>query len=507
MPSRYFVKILLVSCLVSLSIYGQARAHKIGDRWSAKVDALDARVRSLERTIPQLMREGDVPGLSIVIIRDAQIYWHRGFGLKNNEQRGRIEDSTIFEIASLTKPVLAYGALKLVDAGKLDLDTPLVKYLPGNYVEGDDRSAQITARMVLSHTTGLQNELHPGERLKIHFIPGERFSYSGEGFIYLQKVIEHITGDRFDAFMKKTVFEPLGMTSASYVWLNQYEDLMANGHNAAGIVAERNQPAEVRISWLHMSALDYSKFIIAVMNGNGLNESTAKLMRTPQVRVNERCIFCLSPGSGQVSPSLSWGIGWGIEHSEVGDAIWHWGENRGEFQTFAMAYPKEKIGLVVFTNSGNGLSILPDIVSKVIGGTHPAFAWMGYERYNSPKKIQFRANNLPIKILFKDILLHGQTAINQYRRVHNRAGSGKLNENQLNTLGYWLKGKNRLKEAIEIFKINTDQFPNSSNAFDSLGEAYMELGDKELAVKFYKKSLELNPDNTNAVEMLKKLQN
>jgi tetratricopeptide (TPR) repeat protein len=105
-------------------------------------------------------------------------------------------------------------------------------------------------------------------------------------------------------------------------------------------------------------------------------------------------------------------------------------------------------------------------------------------------------------------LLRGQTALNEYRVVHKDGpGPGKLTEDQVNTLGYWLKGKKRLKEAVEVFKMNTEDFPNSSNAFDSLGEVYMDIGDKAAAIKGYQKSLELNPKNTNAVEMLKKLQN
>jgi tetratricopeptide (TPR) repeat protein len=143
-----------------------------------------------------------------------------------------------------------------------------------------------------------------------------------------------------------------------------------------------------------------------------------------------------------------------------------------------------------------------------MGGIHPAFAWMGYELYNSLKKNQLRAYNLPIKILFNDILLRGEVAISQYRQFNkNRSGPGALNEDQVNTLGYWLKGKKRLQEAIEVFNMNTEDFPNSWNAYDSLGEAYMENGDKELAVKYYKKSLELNPNNANAVETIKRLQN
>ena len=311
--------------------------------------------------------------------------------------------------------------------------------------------------------------------------------------------MERVTGERFDVFMKKTVFDPLGMKSASYVWRDDYESLMANGHNAAGVVAERSKPTEVKAPWLHMTPLDYSKFVIAIMNGVGLKKTTATLMLTPQAHINEGCIFCLSPGAGRVSSSLSWGLGWGLERTGAGDAFWHWGENRGEFQTFAMAYPKEKIGIVVFTNSGNGFSILPELVSEAIGGGHPAFAWMGYELYTSPS---------PTKLLFKDILSRGEAAISQYRQSReNMSGAGVLNEDQVNSLGYWLLGRRRVKEAIEVFKINVEDFPNSSNAYDSLGEAYMVHDDKQLAIKYYQKSLELNPNNTNAVEAIKKLQN
>ena len=136
------------------------------------------------------------------------------------------------------------------------------------------------------------------------------------------------------------------------------------------------------------------------------------------------------------------------------------------------------------------------------------FAWMNYDRYDSRKRIQLRAYNAPIRALFDEILERGEAAISDYRRTR-KSGSAVtlLNENQVNSLGYWLKGKKRLHEAIEVFKMNTEDFPNSSNAYDSLGEAYMDNGDKELAIKNYKRSLELNPSNLNAIEMIKRLQN
>src|SRR6267143_790144 len=463
-------------------------------------------IARLEELIPRLMSEGDVPGLSIVLIHNGRVSWHRGFGVKNVETKASIDDVTIFETASLTKPVFAYGVLKLVDNGKLDLDTPLARYLPGIYVEGDARANLITARMVLSHTTGLQNELHPGELLQIHFNPGERFSYSGEGFLYLQRVVEHITGERLDVYMKRMVFDPLGIRSASYVWQDRYETLMANGHNAASVVAERIKPTEVKLAWLHMNPLDYSKFVIAIMNGIGLRKTTATLMLTPQVHIDESCVFCLSPGTGRVSSSLSWALGWGLERIEGRDAFWHWGENRGEFQTFVVAYPRQKVGVVIFTNSGNGFSIIPEIVSQAIGGKHPEFAWMGYEPYNSPKFLAHRTEILPAKTLYEAILLRGSAALAEYREGRKtRSGSEVLNEDQMNKIGYWLL-KKRVNEAIEVFKMNVTDYPNSANAYDSLGEAYLVAGNKPEAIKNYQRSLALNPGNDNARQMIQNLE-
>jgi CubicO group peptidase (beta-lactamase class C family) len=453
-------------------------------------------ITHLERSIPQLMKEGDVPGLSIVLIRDARVAWHKGFGVKNADTKEPVRDSTVFEAASLSKPVFAYAVLKLVDGGQLELDKPLATYLPGAYVHNDERINLITARMVLDHTTGFQNEAAPGRPLKIYFTPGEKFSYSGEGFLYLQKVVESITGEPLDTFIQKTVLGPLGMTSSSFVWQERFETLKADGHRISGVVASKRRPTVARsYSGLHTTALDYSRFVIAVLNGTGLKKETREQMLKGQVRLDESCFSCIERSLGRLSQSLSWGLGWGLERTGAGDAVWHWGDNNGEFQSFVMAYPREKIGVVIFTNSGNGLSIIPEVVSQITGSAHAAFAWMSYEPYNSPAKI-----------LFRDILARGGAAISQYRESHvKHPGAGVLNEEQVNKLGYWLLGKDRVKEAIEVFKMNVEDFPNSSNAYDSLGEAYMIDGDKELSIKNYQRSFELNPNNTNALEMLRKL--
>src|SRR6185369_13452840 len=132
-------------------------------------------ITGLEKTIPQLMKKGDVPGLSIALIRNHRIVWSRGFGVKNAATKEPVDEGTVFEAASLSKPLFAYAVLQLVDQGKFDLDRPLSNYLPGPYLP-DERVNLITARMVLDHTTGFQNEVTPGRPLKIYFTPGEKFS-------------------------------------------------------------------------------------------------------------------------------------------------------------------------------------------------------------------------------------------------------------------------------------------------------------------------------------------
>src|SRR6185295_15686609 len=168
--------------------------------------------------------------------------------------------------------------VKLVDAGKIDLDAPLSKYLPGDYIE-DPRQSAITARRVLSHTSGLPNWRPPGQPLKIHFAPGERFSYSGEGFVYLQKAVERVTGQTLGALMKRLVFDPLRMTSSSYLWEDRYEKTKARGHDSAGVPRAMRRPAEAfSAASLHTTSLDYGRFLAAVLDGAGLKKTTAAEM-------------------------------------------------------------------------------------------------------------------------------------------------------------------------------------------------------------------------------------
>ncbi|HZN01902.1 MAG TPA: serine hydrolase [Pyrinomonadaceae bacterium] len=458
----------------------------------------NAAVSRLEQTIPHLMTEADIPGLSIAVIRDSKVMWTRGFGVTNSETKARVNDNTVFEAASLTKPVFAYAALKLIDNGKLDLDTPLVKYLPGRYDVGDDpRLDQITARHVLSHTTGFPNWRPRGDKtLKMYFSPGLRFSYSGEGFVYLSKVVEQITGESQHAFIKRTVFDPLDMKSSELVWRNEYESLKTFTHDWVGGVSGRGKPEKPNAAAsLHTTANDYAKFVIAMLKGTGLKPATARLMLTPQASVTLAGAFNLNAPDAKLSPTVSWGLGWGLEQTQDGTAFWHWGDN-GDTKAFVLAVPKQKTGLVMFANSANGLSIINELVESVMGNDHPSLAWLNLERYNSQPRLMLKA------ILKSD----AETVLTDYRG-HRAQAENKLSltENEMNRLGYQLLRLKRIKDAIAVFTQNTVDFPQAFNTWDSLAEGYMIDGDKESAIKYYKKSLELNPDNTNAAQKLKEL--
>ncbi len=330
----------------------------------------EATVRELEKSVPELMKKADVPGVSLALIKDGKTYWAHSFGVRNTTTQQPVTNDTVFEAASLSKPVFTYAVLKLADQGKIDLDAPLTQYLPGSYdVSGDDRINQITARIVLSHRTGFPNWRGNGP-LKIYFRPGERFSYSGEGFVYLGKVVEHITGMPLNDFMKRMVFDPLGMTSSSYLWRPDYEQRAATGHDGEGQVREKYKPREVNTAAsLHTTAADYARFMEAILNGTGLKPATRKAMLTAQVAVDPECTNCTDREPKARSKEVFWGLGVGLQKTPQGESFWHWGGN-GAFKCYMLAYVRQKTGLIMFTNSENGLAIREDVVDAEASSRH-----------------------------------------------------------------------------------------------------------------------------------------
>lgn len=332
-------------------------------------------IAQLKSEVPALLQKGGIPGMSIALIRGGRTVWLHGFGVKDKRAGEAVKPDTVFEAASLSKPVFAYGVLKLVDQGKLALDAPLRSYLPKPYVP-DERAGRITARLVLSHRTGFPNWRGDDGALPVYFSPGERFSYSGEGYIYLQRAVEQITGKLLDAYMDEAVFRPLGMTSSSYVWRPAFDALTATGYDSKGRSGEHEKPKEAgAASSLNTTARDYARFVEAVLNGKGLSASVLAQMEKPEIALDPSCRICIQQKPNELSKTLFWGLGWGIERHEKGILLWHWGDN-GVFKAFVMADPMRKSGVVMFANGQDALQVAKPIIDAAMNADSLAFAWL-----------------------------------------------------------------------------------------------------------------------------------
>ncbi|HXM15818.1 MAG TPA: serine hydrolase domain-containing protein [Candidatus Eremiobacteraceae bacterium] len=337
--------------------------------------AVDATILQLEKDAPELMKKDRVPGLEIAVIRNGKTTWVHAFGVKDAKTKQPVTNETTFEAASLSKPVFAYAVLKLVEQGKLGLDVPLTTYLPKPYIADDDRLSKITARLILSHRSGFPN-WRGDDGLHIYFTPGDRFSYSGEGYIYLQHVVEQITGKPLNEYMTEAVFRPLGMTSSSYVWRPEFDALTATGHDENETPEKKWKPDEAGVaSTLNTTAKDYALFVEAILNGKGLKPATLREMETPQIALEPDCRICINRKPTQLSITLFWGLGWGIQRKDGRQELWHWGDN-GSFKAFAMAEPKTKSAVVLFANSANGLELAQPLINEAMGTDALAFAWL-----------------------------------------------------------------------------------------------------------------------------------
>lgn len=446
---------------------------------------LRERLERLDRALPALLDSAGVTGLSIAAVIGGRLAWARAYGVRSSETGEPVDTATVFEAASLSKPVFAYAAVQLVEQGRLDLDRPLAEYPPYEDIAHDERYHRITARMVLSHTTGFPNWRPRDGRLELLFDPGARFRYSGEGFVYLQRVVERITGRPVHELMRERVLEPLGMGRSSYVWEERFESNVAVGHDEGAEPGEKFRPDSGNVAYsLQTTAPDFARFLAALSRGRGLQPGTWREMLAHQSQVDE---------------GLSWGLGVGLQHPDDADrAFWHWGHNDG-YRAYMLAYPEHEFALVWFTNSDNGMGLLEPLLERIVGGRHPAVRWLDYERYDDPQRLVRR--ELERVILDQGI----EAGLARYRELMRTQPAEAFAEPMLNTLGYRLLRRDRTQAAIAVFQLNVEQYPTAFNTYDSLGEAYMVAGDLERAIENYERSVELNPENRNGLEMLEKL--
>jgi len=334
---------------------GNQTSGQLNDR-----KAWDALIANLETQIPKWMEDSILPGLSMLMMKDAKVFWRRGFGFRDSASKAPVDNDTLFEAGSVSKTVFAYAVMKLCEKGIMDLDTPLTHYTSERFLEGDPRLELITARRVLSHTSGFQNWRSEKKPLQIQFNPGEKFSYSGEGYSYLQSVLTHLTGQPIEAYMKANIFVPFGMASTGYIWNEMFDKHAARPHDREGKPFPNKKRTAQDVARyaaagdLHTTPTDYAKFLIEVIEPKKpdafrLNQKSLTEMVRPQVKVND---------------STSWALGWEIEHTPRGNFIGHGGDNKG-FHAFAVASPEHKSGYIIMTNGDNGTDVLKKVMETI----------------------------------------------------------------------------------------------------------------------------------------------
>ena len=441
----------------------------------------------LEREIPRLLEASNVPGLSMAVVQDGRIFWKKAFGVKSRQTNEPVDENTMFEAASLTKTVTAYAAMRLVEREELDLDRPLFEYFPDKEypkLAKDERYKKITARLVLTHTTGLPNW---GSRLMRD--PGIQYAYSGEGFLYLGRTIEQISGLSLQEFAQKEIFVPLGMAHTSYVWNETYAANGACGHDRHGKANElRKNLSPNGGASLLTTATDYATFICALLNAQGLSEETIDQMTSSQVQVT------VSRESAELFENVFWGWGWGVQPGNTDFGFWHWGDN-GDLRAYTVTYKDTGKGLVYFANSNNGLAIAEAVTSLVVADHQYALDWLEYEKYDDPKRIA----GLSIEKAFMD---EGVDAGLQKLQEAKGTFPELYNERSLVGTAQYLDGGGHGEAAVAIYKNCLESFPESADAYLGLGMAYLGIGKNQAAIESFEANLKIRKGNRLATRGL-----
>jgi CubicO group peptidase (beta-lactamase class C family) len=336
--------------------------------------AWEEHLRTLETRVRQTMTDLHVPGVSIAIIRDARIAWTKGFGVRDQSTGLWVDEDTIFSAQSMSKPVFAYRVMKLVEQRIIDLDAPLTRYTTDIFVKNDPRLNEITARRVLSHTTGLPNWRSKDDPLRINFAPGSKWSYSGEGYHYLQSVVTRLTGHTdkthcrtfemdyrvcatdFSDYMEANLLKPFGMTRSGYELTDAMRQNMAGRHDKTGALMAQKTGTAVDVARygsagsLMTTARDYARFLIEVMQPKPaddyrLNAATRAEMLKPHIAVEPSPV------------KMSWALGWQIWHMDQGDILAHGGDDDG-WHCESMCSLERKTGFVILTNGEGGTGMI-----------------------------------------------------------------------------------------------------------------------------------------------------
>ena len=437
---------------------------------------------------------------SVLIAHEGEILYKKGFGLANMEWDIPNEVDTKFRIASVTKPFTAMLIMQLVAEGKLDLHEPIATYLP-DYPK--ENGGQITIHHLLTHTSGTPNDYESDDKLNrfpgkhqpeelvrefsdldLEFTPGERFSYANSGYTVLGYIIETITGTSYETVLQEKILAPLGMKNTG---VDRHRPIIP--HRAKGYFKGFGE--YFNSNYIDMSSV-YSSGVIYSTVEDMFHWDQALYSETLLPKKYNDIVFTKhipDPGYGG-----HYGYGWELKEKPVGnttdmvETAGHSGAIDG-FSALFTRIPSSNSSIILLNNTRR--AYLNAITTAVTG--------ILYDKpYDFPKKptAKFMSEVIEKEGIEKGILFY---------KAHKDLPDYYIDEVELIVAGYRLLHAGNAKDAAEVFKLSIEVFPERDNPYDSYAEALMTLGRNEEAIKNYKKSLELNPTNNNAKEMLKKL--
>ena len=372
-----------------------------------RLDGSKISASEIDKTVKRLMDTANVQGLDLAILNNKKTVFIKSYGYRNKPRNELLDTSTIVYGASLSKAVFGYLLMKLVEKKTIDLDKPLFKYLKKPLPEyeyfsdlkNDNRWELITARMCLSHTTGLPNVrwFNPVTSqqdtlgvMKIYFTPGTKYAYSGEGFKLLQLVIEEITQKNIDQLADEQIFKLFKMNRTGYIWHDSFgDDNVAVGHLNNGTLDQKKKRTEsVAGGSLVTSIADYARFIENILQQRGISRKSYKEMFSPQIAIHSITQFppiTYETTTENDAIHLSYGLGWGLLKCKYGSAFFKEG-NGGSWRNYNINFMEKGTSIIILTNSENGERIFQELLETLLGDSCIPWIWQGWIPYDNKIK-------------------------------------------------------------------------------------------------------------------------
>ena len=389
--SRWMVTTALTCVLFAQPSSGVPEGHRF-----------DGKPLAAERTdqeAARLMAAARVNGLAMAVIDDGQVVFTRAWGHRNVAKNLPLQTDTIMYGASLTKFAFAYMVMQLVDEGKLDLDRSIANYLAKPLPEypfyealkGDDRWRRLTARILLSHSSGLANFafLEPDEKMRLHFDPGTRYAYSGEGIILLQFVLETGLGMNVGDEMQRRVFDRFGMTRTSMMWRADFAANLADGYGADGGFEAHDQRSRPRAAGsMDTTITDFAKFLAGFARGDGLSPRSRAEMVRPQMPISTPSqfpTFLEARSPEMMAAKLSGALGVVTFEGPYGPAFFKGGHNDTTGNQ-AICVERTRRCVVYLSNDVRAERLFQRLTEATLGDPGMPWSWESYVPYDEVRK-------------------------------------------------------------------------------------------------------------------------